>query len=183
LARAAGVDRDLAAGEPAARDAHGRTAAVPEDLHRDPERDEGAGEVFDRALAHARVAVDHDRAVGEGRGHRQEARRGSGIAHHERAVRRPQDAPGASHLPGLRVLPNRATEAVEGLEHDTGVVARERPSQLAVPLREGRDQQRAIRDALRARNADAGVEGAAWGDGELCGRLGHRSNLRGEVEN
>ena len=81
--------------------AHRGAAVLAVDVDADAELAERLDEIGDRSLAHPRVAVDHDRAVGQRRGRGQEARGGAGVAYVELRGRAREAAAASPHRPGV----------------------------------------------------------------------------------
>src|SRR5262249_15767908 len=154
----------------------GWAAAIAEHAALDAELLERAREVVDRALPHARIAVDRDRTVCEARRGGQEAGGGARVSGEQRSARGAQPTAATLDSPGAAARLDRAAEREQRCDHHVGIVARERARELARALGERGHEQRAVRDALRTRNTHARIERTARLDAQRVGQVEHAAS-------
>ncbi len=127
----------------------------------DPEGAQRVDRRRHRALAGVGVAVDLDRAVGEGRDRRDEAHDGSGEAGVDRraAVQRPRgDVPGRRPVRGRGGRVDRHAESAERIRHQCRVASARAARERRRGVGESGEHEFAIRQALRTRDGEARVE-------------------------
>ena len=127
---------------------------------------QGPQQVGDRALLHPPRAVEADPPAAE-RGQRgQKADRGAAVAHVEIGLGRRRPARTTVDQDRLcrRVVFHRQPELAQRVDHHAGVVAVERAVKNRAAAGQGRANQRAVRDALRARRPDAPADRPGNGD-------------------
>ena len=156
------------AAETAPRQRH-RQALGRHGLDAGAERLEGAQQRAHRAAPELRRAVEGVDAVRGGAGGEQEARRGAGVATVDRGLGGGQAAGRALDGEAAGRLPlDTDAERAQAVDERRSVVGLERVEHDGVAPRQGGEQQSAVGDALRARQAHDDVEVGAGGADRSC---------------
>ena len=162
----------------AAVHAQWRKTALAQVIDAATESAQRVDEVADRALVHARHAAKFELAALRRREQRQRRGErphgGSGVAEEKRGPLAAQPASQPPHAHGSRAESfHLAAQLLKGLEHDLGVVRIEQIVDRRRSARQTRQQQHAVRNALRARQTHRSAGGAKRGYVEETGRV-HR---------
>jgi len=119
------------------------------------DRAQRVDEIADRALVHARHAGDVVLAAAKRQRGRQGTQCGAGVAEKEIGFLLPERPADTLHLDAAGVLGERDPEARKRLAHDASVFGVEQSGDVGLALGERGEQENAIGDALRARQAHA----------------------------
>ena len=166
LARYVAGDRGPAAAQTSAANDDRRTAAGRFASRVGAELPQRVEQILDGPLAHPRRAVEPKDAVPEGEHGRQKPQRGSAVGHVEigLACRHSPAAADDADRGRRRIVFHGDAEPAERLDHHAGVFAIERAGQQRFAVGQGGADQRAVRDALRARRANGSVQRSGRSD-------------------